>query len=506
MTRVIVNVDASKHRIPREIYGQFAEHLGNGIYDGVYVGEESHIPNLRGMRKDVVQALKQIQVPIIRWPGGCFADEYHWRDGIGTKADRRSIVNSNWGGVVEDNSFGTHEFFDLCKQVGAEPYINGNVGSGTVQEMQEWIEYITCDNPASAMAELRRINGQAEAWKLKWFGIGNENWGCGGNMCPDYYAQLFKRYQTFVRNYGDNKIECIAAGPNIDDYHWLESLLKHAGNHMDHITLHYYSFDGTWEDKGRATEFTKDDYYHLLSNAYRMDDLISHHLSIMDRYDPEKRIGLIVDEWGTWHKVEDGTHPGFLFQQNTMRDALVASISLDIFNLHADRISMANIAQMVNVLQAMILTQDEQMVLTPTYHVFDLYKDHMDAMLLDSWHTAPDIQGQITLRDGNEKNIHLPSLSLTASVKEDNSLTITMSNYLYRETHEVDLELFSEAQDLTSYEPNAEILFAPDIRAYNSFDEPNRVTIQPHEVQEIGESQYRMTLPPGSTLKLRFTK
>ena len=312
---------------------------------------------------------------MLRWPGGCFADEYHWRDGIGPYEDRPKTINTHWGGVVEDNSFGTHEFFHLCELLGADPYICGNVGSGTIQEMREWIEYITFDGPSS-LAELRKANGREKPWKLPYFGVGNESWGCGGNMRPEYYADLYRRYSTYVRNFSDNRIYKIACGASDFDFRWTEVLMREAGRFMDGLSLHYYTVPGDWSNKGSATEFDEREWFVTMKKTLVMDDLITRHSSIMDYYDPEKRVGLIVDEWGTWYDVEPGTNPGFLYQQNTLRDALVAGINLNIFNNHCDRVHMANLAQTVNVLQAMILTEGERMVLTPTYHVFYMYKVH----------------------------------------------------------------------------------------------------------------------------------
>ncbi len=504
MSKIVINTDKQKSTIAPEIYGQFAEHLGHCIYEGVFVGEDSPIPNVRGIRQDVVEALKAIEVPVIRWPGGCFADEYHWKDGIGPRENRPSMVNSNWGGVVEDNSFGTHEFLDLCEQVGAAPYINGNVGSGTVQEMQEWIEYITCNDKNSTLAKTRARNGREEAWPLKWFGIGNENWGCGGNMCPAFYAQLYKRYQTFVRNYGENRIAKIACGPNVNDYQWMETLMKEAHHLMDYITLHHYSFDGTWEDKGTATDFDEAGWHHFFTNGYRMEELIRHHLAIMDRIDPAQRVKLIVDEWGSWHKVEKDTHPGFLYQQNTLRDAMLASLTLDIFNQHSDRIAMANIAQMINVLQAMILTDGEQMLLTPTYHVFGMYKGHMGAQLLDSWQTGDLIEHEVEDRTGTTRQIHYPQLSLTASEKDD-KITVTLSNLSPTASEEVNLELFSASAKAWSVD-RAEILTATELNAHNTFEAPD--TVKPESWTDWSEENgsIKTTLPAASLVLLELRK
>ena len=317
------------------------------------------------MRTDVVEALRAIRMPVLRWPGGCFADEYHWEDGIGPKEGRKRMVNTHWGGVVEDNSFGTHEFMELCRQIGCEPYVNANLGSGTVREMAEWVEYLNSDGD-STVVKKRWANGRKESYGVKYLGVGNESWGCGGNMLPEYYANEYRRYQTYCRNYGDHKLVRIACGPSSDDYHWTETLMKMAAPLMDALTLHFYTLPtGVWKDKGSATQFDKALYYATLCGALKMDELVTKHLQVMDKYDPEHRVGLIVDEWGAWYNVEPGTNPGFLYQQNTMRDALLAAMTLDVFNKHCDRVVMANIAQTVNVLQAVVLTEGDQMVLTP---------------------------------------------------------------------------------------------------------------------------------------------
>lgn len=419
MSRITVNPAHKKSVINRNLYGHFSEHLGRCIYNGVFVGEDSPIPNEKGMRTDVVEALRQIRVPVLRWPGGCFADEYHWKDGIGPKESRKRMVNTNWGGVTEDNSFGTHEFLEFCRQVGCEPYINGNMGSGTVQEMSEWVEYMTSD-AISPMAELRRQNGREEPWKIRYFGVGNESWGCGGNMRPSYYADEFRRYQTFLRNYGENKLYKIACGPNVDDYTWTDTVMEIAGRYMDAITLHYYTLpNDDWDHKGSALVFNREEYYRTLRKALRMEELLQKHIQIMDRRDPEKRVGLIVDEWGAWYDVEPGTNPGFLYQQNTMRDALVAAATLNIFNEHSDRVVMANIAQLVNVLQSVILTEGDKMVKTPTYHVFDLYKEHQDATLVYS---------QIETASTGTETEQVPQISVSVSMDEQGVLHATLAN------------------------------------------------------------------------------
>lgn len=462
--------------ISKYIYGQFAEHLGRCIYEGLYVGEDSPIPNVNGMRSDVVAALKAIKVPVLRWPGGCFADEYHWKDGIGDKNQRKTMVNTHWGGVTENNHFGTHEFFELVRQLGCEAYVNGNVGSGTVQEMQEWVEYITMPG-ISPMANWRRKNGQEEPWSMKFFGVGNENWGCGGNMRPEYYSDLYRRYQTYVRQYGDEKIYKIAGGANVADYNWTEVLMENAHWLMDGLSLHYYVYPHEWADKGSAVDFPEEDWYLTCDKAAYMEELVTKHSTIMDRYDSEKRIGLIVDEWGTWFNVEPGTNPGFLYQQNTIRDAMVAAITLNIFHRHADRIHMANIAQMVNVLQAMILTEGDKMIKTPTYHVFDLYQNHQDAQLVDSF--------------GDESE----HVTYTISQK-DGQVSLSLCNYDLAATKELH---FTFDAPLTV--KSAKALVGQAMNAHNDFDTPDNVAVTDFRAYKMTE-ELVVSLPPMSVVTI----
>ncbi|WP_225743854.1 alpha-N-arabinofuranosidase [Marinilactibacillus sp. Marseille-P9653] len=464
--------------ISKYIYGQFAEHLGRCIYEGVWVGKDSDIPNNEGIRLDVVEALKAIKVPVVRWPGGCFADEYHWKDGIGTPAERKTIVNTHWGGVVENNHFGTHEFFHLLDLLGAEAYVNGNVGSGTVQEMQEWVEYITFEGE-SPMSNLRKENGSESAWEMKFFGVGNESWGCGGNMRPEYYADLYRRYQTYVRNYTDKHVYKIACGPNIDDYNWMEQVMKIAAPFMDGISLHHYALTGEWEDKGPATNFPEAQWHSLIDSAKKMDELITKHSTIMDKYDPEKRVGLIVDEWGSWLAVENGTNPGFLYQQNTIRDAMVASVTLNIFHKHADRVQMANIAQMVNVLQAMLLTEGEKMIKTPTYHVFDLYTHHQDAELIDTYGETQE------------------SIDYTVS-KKDGKVAISVCNYGLQGKETVSFNL----PDYSFNSAEAWIVSANEMDAHNTFENPEVVSKKSFEDFKIDGSTVSLTLPAMSVTTL----
>ena len=491
MRHLIIHPEIKGDTIRKEVYGNFSEHLGRCIYGGVFVGEDSEIPNVNGMRQDVVEALKEMGLPVLRWPGGCFADEYHWKDGVGPKEKRKRMVNTHWGGVTEDNSFGTNEFFELCRQIGCEPYVNGNVGSGTVQEMNEWVEYMTGDG-ISPMAELRKENGHEEPWKLKYFGVGNENWGCGGNMLPEYYANEFRRYQTYCRNYGDNRLFKIACGPNADDYNWTDRVMAAAGPFMDGLSLHYYTVPGPdWDEKGSSTEFTEDEWYRTLGKAYRMKELVERHAAIMDRYDPEKRIALVVDEWGTWYDVEPGTNPGFLYQQNTMRDALVAALTLNIFNHHADRVRMANIAQLANVLQSVILTEGSEMVKTPTYHVFRMYKKHQGAAALSSSLDTEDIG-----RDG----LILPDLSESASLNADGKIHVTLANT----SLDRDTELSVMISGKTVKAVTGEILTG-GMNAHNTFAEKDLVAPVSFDSAVLRDGQAVLTVPKGSVISLELT-
>ena len=469
--------------INKNIYGHFSEHLGRCIYGGLFVGEGSPIPNVKGMRTDVVEALKNIKLPVLRWPGGCFADEYHWEDGIGPQEGRKRMVNTNWGGVVEDNSFGTHEFLELCEQIGCEPYINANVGSGTVREMAEWVEYLNSEGD-STVVKKRWANGRKDPWGVKYWGVGNESWGCGGNMRPEYYADEFRRYNTYCRNYGGNKLYRIACGPSADDVSWTEGLMKVAGKHCDAITMHYYTLPtGDWSDKGSATEFDQAAYYETLRRTTDMERIICAHLAVMDKYDPEHKVGLIVDEWGTWYNVEPGTNPGFLYQQNTMRDAMVAAINLNIFNAHADRVVMANIAQTVNVLQAVVLTEGDQMVLTPTYHVFDLYKNHHDATLVPVSVACDTVEG-------------VQQVTASASVKE-NILTVTAANIAADKAEKVVLDIAGmDAKNVTAR------ILSGKMDAKNTFEDQHAVEIADFTGFAVTAEGIELELPACSVVEV----
>lgn len=493
--KIIVQADVEKSKISKHIYGHFSEHLGRGIYEGLWVGEESEIPNTNGIRNDVLETLRNIKVPVLRWPGGCFADEYHWKDGVGPKEARKKMINTHWGSVIEDNSFGTHEFMMLCEMLECEPYICGNVGSGSVQEMSEWVEYLTFDGE-SPMANWRRENGREEPWKLKYFGVGNESWGCGGHMRPEYYADLYRRYQTFVRNYGDNRIYKIAGGANVDDYNWTEVVMKNAHWLMDGLSLHYYTIPGDfWLGKGSSTDFTEEEWFVTLKKALFMDELIRKHGAIMDKYDPGKRVGLIIDEWGTWYDPEPGTNPGFLYQQNTIRDALVAAIHFNFFHEHSDRVHMANIAQMINVLQAVILTKGEQMIKTPTYHVFDMFKVNQEATLLD---TVADVE---SFKFENES---IPSITVSATKDKEENIHINLGCLNLNDKAETVIDV--RGFNLDNYNIKGTILTATEMNAHNTFDNPENVKPEAYTSYEVAEGKLHLDIPPKSVLVISLQK
>lgn len=498
--KLIINDEKELDRIEPEIYGHFSEHLGRCIYEGFFVGEDSGIPNVNGMRKDVVEALKEIQVPVLRWPGGCFADEYHWKDGIGDKTTRKKMINTHWGGVLEDNSFGTHEYMELCKQIGCKTYVNGNMGSGTVQEMSEWVEYMTF-NGVSPMADLRKANGHEEAWTVDYFGVGNENWGCGGNMTPEFYGNMYRRYQTFVRNYDENNpIKKVCCGANVDDYHWTEEVMKTCYDHvpreqhgfMDLLSLHHYVYPEGWDMKGSSTEYDDEAWFKTMNKAVYMEELIRRHSSIMDTYDPDKKVGLCVDEWGAWYSVEPGTNPGFLYQQSTVRDALVAGITLNIFNKHCDRVKLACLAQTANVLQSVVLTEGPRMVKTPTYYVFHMYRHHQGANLLES-----------TLIGNREIGIDewkVPVVTESVS-KKDGIITITLNNLSIADSISLDV-VFTGNKIYELVEAN--IVSSDKMQDFNTFDNPDVVIEKQFNGINIDKNVCKIDLPPYSVVEIRI--
>ena len=480
--------------ISKDIYGHFSEHLGRCIYEGLWVGTGSSIPNTYGIRNDVLFALRDIKVPNLRWPGGCFADTYHWRDGIGPQEKRASIVNTHWGGVTEDNSFGTHEFMKLTELLGCDAYINGNVGSGTVREMAEWVEYLTSGSD-SPMTRLRKENGRDEPWKVKYFAIGNENWGCGGNMTDEFYTNVMRQFSTYLNNYGENRLYRVACGPSDFNFAWTETLMKDGAsrNRFQGLSIHYYSLVDGWNNKGSATGFSEREWFQTMRANLQMDQIIKGHKAIMDRYDPQKTKGLVVDEWGNWFDVEPGTNPGFLYQQNTLRDALTAAIHLNIFNQHADRVKVANLAQLVNVLQSVILTRGDEMVLTPTYHVFRMFRVHHDARLLNIDLRCEDYAF------GDRK---IPSISASASVDKDGKVHISLANLNPNNPITVSCPVIGD----TFKRITGEVLTASEMNAMNSFEKPVAVKPADFKGYNYKDGVLTVTMPSKSVVVLEMTK
>ena len=493
-TTVTIHANQGKNIINKEIYGQFAEHLGSCIYGGLWVGPQSNIPNTDGYRNDVLKALIDLKVPVLRWPGGCFADEYHWMDGIGPRDKRPKMQNNNWGGTIEDNSFGTHEFLNLCEKIGAEPYISGNVGSGSVEELAKWVEYMTSDGD-TPMANLRRKNGREKSWNVKYLGVGNESWGCGGNMRPEYYSDLFRRYSTYCRNYDNHKLYKIASGASDYDYDWTKVLMNNVGNRMNGLSLHYYTVTGWNGSKGSATKFSNDDYYWTLGKCLEIEDVIKKHSAIMDEKDPKQHIGLLVDEWGTWWDEEPGTIKGHLFQQNTMRDAFVAALSLNVFHRHSDRVRMANIAQIANVLQSMILTDTNgkgHMVLTPTYHVFRMYQPFQDATYLPL-----DIKcDSMNVRD----NRTIPMVSASAAKTKDGNMVISLANVSLDKAQNIDIDI----ENAGIKNINGEILTSKNIGDYNDFNNPDVVKPVPFKDVKVKRNTLKVKIPAKSIVVLNI--
>ena len=493
-TKIILHTKQNAGTIHKELYGQFAEHLGTCIYGGLWVGNNSSIPNINGYRKDVLHALQDLKVPVLRWPGGCFADEYHWMDGIGPQDKRPKMQNNNWGGTIEDNSFGTHEFLNLCELLGVEPYISGNVGSGTVEELAKWVEYMTSDGD-TPMANLRRKNGRQKAWKVEYLGVGNESWGCGGNMRPEYYSDLFRRYSVYCRNYDTNRLYKIASGASDYDYNWTKVLMDNVGNRMDGLSLHYYTVKGWSGSKGSATKFLNDEYYWTIGKCLEIEDVIKKHCSIMDKRDPQKKIGLLVDEWGTWWDEEPGTIRGHLYQQNTMRDAFVAALTLNIFHRHVDRVKMANIAQVVNVLQSMILTDmkgNGHMVLTPTYHVFKMYQPFQDATALPLEISCDSIKVR--------ENQTIPTIYSSAAKTKDNSIIVSLANISLDKSQDIDI-----ASDLSTINNiTGEILKCKNISDYNNFEHPQTITPHVFKDMKIKKNIIKIKIPAKSIVVLNI--
>jgi alpha-N-arabinofuranosidase len=477
--------------ISKHIYGHFSEHLGRCIYDGFWVSDTSTLPRKDRIRLDVVEALKKIKIPNLRWPGGCFADEYHWRDGIGPRKERPTMINTHWGNVTEDNSFGTHEFLELCNLLECEPYVSANAGSGTVEEMNKWVEYLNFDG-LSPMSKLRKENGREKPWNVSFWGVGNESWGCGGSMTPEYYANEYRKYATYSKDYPGIRLKKVASGANSGDYNWTEVLMKNIPlNLMWGIGVHYYTVPKTWQAKGSATAFDEAEYFITMQKALRMEELITRHATIMDRYDPGKRVAMAVDEWGIWTDPEPGTNPAFLYQQNSLRDALIAAATLNIFNNHCDRVKLANLAQTVNVLQSLILTKGNQMILTPTYHVFDMYKVHQDAKWLPLQFNSPMYES------AGQK---IPAVNISASKDSLGVVHLTLVNI--DATKAVNIKTI--LQGISWKQLKAEILTSASFADVNTFENSSKVKPAEFKGAKKDGEYLSVTLPAKSIVVIEL--
>ncbi len=489
--KIVFNTSKAKDTINKNIYGHFAEHLGYGVYGGFYVGEGNKaIPNRNGIRLDIVEALKKLKIPVLRWPGGCFADNYHWKDGIGPKNKRKAIENVSWGNVREDNSFGTNEFLDLCETMGADPYLAVNMGGGTVQEAAEWVQYTNHANGTSYLTDIRQQSGRAKPWHVKYWGIGNESWDCGGHMTAEYYVNEYKKYATFMTSYSNTEgLFRIAVGPGTEDYNWTETVMSKIPLRMlDGLSVHHYSVIN-WSNKGSATKFSEDEYFRTMTEAWKMERFVSKNAEVMDKYDPAKKVALIVDEWGGWYETEPGTKGAFLYQQNSMRDAMIAGLTLNIFNNHCDRVRMANLAQCINVLQAVILTNKEKMILTPTYHVMEMYNVHQDALMLPLTVTSNDYSF------GEKK---LTAVSASASKDKTGAVHISLVNIDAHNEQEVSIDLRS----IPARAVTGRILRSGRLQDHNSFDSPAKVTPALFTNAVLNGSNLTVKVPPFSVVVL----
>lgn len=498
----VLSLDAAQTGpvINRDIFGQFAEMLGEGIYGGVWVGRDSKIPNVRGIRTDVVQALRAIRPPVVRWPGGCYADQYHWRDGIGPTASRRPRVNVTWGGVIDPNTFGTDEFMDFADQIGSEAYISVNVGSGTVQEAADWLEYMTTDQP-TALGKERAANGRKAPYKVKYVGLGNEAWGCGGAFTPDAYVDRMKLFSQYVQNQNpaqrrslafdsDVTMKRIASAQGLGETAYTEAVMKAWKERqpiywgLEGISLHYYTQSGKFPMMDPSINFGEKDYAALIKTTYGIENMIAEHSAIMDRYDPQKRVAMVIDEWGAWLRPLPGTKLMFLRQQNSLRDAVLASVNLNIFARHADRIRMTNIAQMINVIQSMILTEGPKMVLTPTYYVYKMYVPFQDAQ---------SIPLQLDAGEYRFGDVTVPQVDGIAARSKDGKVWVALTNIDPNRT----VEVRAKVQGVPSGHAVGEVLTAATVDAVNTFDVPSTVAPKPFRAEAAG-GELTLQLPPKS--------
>ena len=492
--KVTLSANTAETQISRHIYGHFAEHLGRCIYDGLYVGENnSNIPNTNGVRNDIIKALKDLKIPNLRWPGGCFADTYHWKDAVGPKNERKPIENLMWGNVRENNSFGTNEFLNLCELLGAEPYLAVNMNSGTVQEAVEWVQYTNHANGTSSLTDIREKNGRTKPWNVKYWGIGNESWDCGGNMAVEHYNNLYKQYATAMTSYSNTeKLFRIAVGPGTPDYAWTEAVMRDIpARRFEGLSIHYYSVID-WNKKSSSFEFSDEEYFKTMQQAWGMETMVTRNCEVMDKYDPKKGVALIVDEWGGWYDT-DTSGNGQLYQQNTIRDAMIAGLTLNIFNNHADRVRMANLAQIVNVLQSVILTNNDNIILTPTYHVMEMYKVHQDALLIP----VEVISNDFVIGDK-----HIKAVSVSASKDKSGKIHISLTNIDNKKSQEVEIGL----NGFKATQSTGRILTSSKVQDHNTFDNPAKVTPRSFNNAILSKDNLKVSMPPNSVVVLELTE
>ena len=510
---VEIMLDESVGTIAPEIYGQFAEHLGGVIYDGIWVGEGSSIPNVHGIRKEIVDRLKQIHVPVVRWPGGCFADSYDWRDGIGPRKDRPTRTNfwaddpdarrlkGNAVQLYENNAFGTDEFIRFCHLAGAEPYLASNLRSLPAIEFSRWVEY--CNSPAGSttLAKQRAANGSAEPYNVKYWGVGNESWGCGGNFEPGEYAEEFRRFTTWVPSYGV-PLEFVGSGPNNNDLDWTSGFFEalrsrhYMPRELRGWSVHYYTWNlslGETNDwvagKRDAVDFDETGWYELFLQGLVMEDIVQAQWGLLGQYDPRRQIKLVVDEYGAWYKPGTQLDPTHLLgQQVTLRDALLTAMTLDIFNRHAEKVGMAASAQLINCLNALFFSHEDKFITTPVFHVFDMYAAHQGAQSLRTNFSSPQVHYQ---RKG--KPATLAGLLGSASMN-GKTVTLTATNPDLKQPKLTEIALRGSAKIVSA---EASVLTDADMHAHNTFAQPNAVQVKKQSVEVQGD-RLTITLPPAS--------
>ena len=493
--------------ISPDLYGHFTEHIGGVIYDGIWVGPDSKIPNEGGIRTALVEHMRRIKPSVVRWPGGCFADSYNWRDGVGPVSQRPRRTNfwindaflrdaPDCPAKYEPNQFGTNEFMRFCRLIGAQPYLAANLRSNTARDFDEWVEY--CNAPAgqTTLSDQRAAAGDAQPFNVRFWGVGNESWGCGGNFTPEEYAMEFRRFTAWVPGYGV-PLAFIGSGPNGGDLDWTRRFLarlterdRNLVRSMYGWAMHYYC--GT-SGKGDAIDFTVPDWYELLGKALRMEMLIKEHWAAMTEADPQHHVKLIVDEWGAWHRPGTEVARCHLFgQTSTMRDALIAALTLDIFNRHADKVAMANVAQLINNLHSPFLASEDKFVATPNFDVFEMYAAHHHGKAVRTVFNVPELGAEAG------KPAALPTLAGSASL-HDKRLVLTVVNPHAAEPRDAKIQL----RGATALSGSGRVLWAEDIHAHNTFDQPNAVRARDTQVKIAG-ALLTHEFPPASVTRLEL--